>query len=45
MTSLGDQPAPPIEEIASNAEFAVAQIGRDEFEEIWNKAMDALASS
>lgn len=43
-TTLGDQPVPSIDEIASNPEFAVTQIVRDEFEEIWNKAMDAATS-
>jgi hypothetical protein len=43
-TSLGDQPVPSIEEIVSNPELAATSIVRDEFEEIWNKAMDSAAS-
>jgi hypothetical protein len=38
-TFLGLKPIPPLSEIATNPEFEPTEIAKDEFEEIWSKAL------
>lgn len=40
-TVLGDAPVPSLSEIAENPEFVPLELGRDEFEALWQLARDA----
>jgi hypothetical protein len=40
-TQLGDQPTPAVAEIEANPEFSVREIGRADFESVWNEALES----
>lgn len=39
-SSLGLEPVPPIAEIAAETQFVPTEIGREEFEDIWNQRLN-----
>jgi Domain of unknown function (DUF6881) len=40
---LSEKPIPPISEIASDAQFEPSEITKEEFEEVWSKAIQLLS--
>src|SRR5690242_2545950 len=43
-SKLGDQPVPPIDEIAASPEFIPQEISRHEFEAIWRIALQIIGN-
>ena len=39
-SALGLEPVPPIAEIAADSQFVPTEIGREEFEDIWNQRLN-----
>jgi hypothetical protein len=44
-TALGDEPLPPLEEIAADPQFRPERIGKDQFEIVWAKRLSSARSA